>query len=307
MSYRTCTSENNFQAQPKSYIYTEPAVLRANANKFDAHDQFENRANSLELCGHTIDKIELFILGGTWSHYPKEYREQFIRDLYYAANTYNDNDNDTFQGNCVKRERLSLQDEITINETAKSRIIGLTIETRPDCITKKEIIHLRQLGVTRIQIGVQHLDDDVLRHINRNCTYQDTVNAIRLWKKNCGKIDIHIMPDLPGSDVQKDMDMFDEFLDCNTEIVKYTSNKQIVNIIILTLSLLLFRYLYKFIYSYPIFTLILYIISIIWINDFYNVNKNSNDLHIKYNLRNTDIQADQWKIYPTMTTRLDRY
>ena len=142
--------------QPRSYLNTEPAALRATMNNFDCYKQFNDRAMSLLMCGHPIDKIEIIVLGGTWDHYPLEYQFEYIRDIYYSANVFSEP---------VKRGRYSLAEEIEINENAKHRIIGLTIETRPDCITLKQIKKLRKMNVTRVQIGVQHIDNDVLKQL----------------------------------------------------------------------------------------------------------------------------------------------
>jgi len=185
-------------AQPRSYISSEPAVLRANRNQFDCKDQIIDRANVLNAMGHPIDKIEIIILGGTWDHYPLEYRKQFIRDMYYTVNTYNG----------PYHEPQSLEKEIKYNQKASSRIIGVTTETRPDCITIREIKNLRKMNITRVQIGVQHFDDDVLKYIKRDCYLKDTVKATYLLKQNGYKIDMHLMPDLPGSNFEKDMNMF---------------------------------------------------------------------------------------------------
>ena len=197
-------------AQPRSYLSSEPAVLRANKNNFDAVLQFIDRANALKLCGHVIDKIELLVLGGTWDHYPLEYQYEFIRDLYYAANTYLK----------YKRSRLSLEEEIHINQTEEHRIIGLTLETRPDCVTLKQIKKLREFNTTRLQIGVQHIDDDILKYINRGCYLKHTIKSNYLWKQNGGKIDWHLMPDLPGSSYEKDFEMFRKLLACKIIRVK---------------------------------------------------------------------------------------
>ena len=189
--------------QPRSYLSTEPAVLRANANNFDCYEQFNDRAMTLLMCGHPIDKIEIIVLGGTWDHYPLEYQFEYIRDIYYSANVFSEP---------VKRERYSLTKEIEINENAKHRIIGLTLETRPDCITLKQIKKLRKMNVTRVQIGVQHIDNDVLTTIERGCTIEDTIKGTRLLKDNGYKVDWHLMPDLPGSSYEKDMKMFKRIL-----------------------------------------------------------------------------------------------
>ena len=289
---------NNMQAQPRSYIYTEPAVLRANGCGFDAVIQFKSRATTLNMCGHIVDKVELFILGGTWSHYPKEYREEFIRDLFYAANTLLDKEN---------RERLSLEEEHKINESSLCRIIGLTIETRPDCINKREILHMRKLGVTRIQLGIQHLDNNILEYINRDCTTEDTMYALKLWKKNGGKVDIHIMPDLPGSSLEQDKEMFNEFLDNSSEYkIKPGFKYKLLEYLYLEVGIVFLLTLILTMYS-NILQILLYVVFILlYLNHAINQKDyiyNMPHFHRIYYLRNEDIQADQWKIYPTMTTR----
>lgn len=202
--------------QPRSYLSTEPAVLRANHNNFDVQKQFEDRSYSLLKCGHSIDKIEIIILGGTWDHYPKEYREEFIRDIYYSANIFSLSE---------KRNKLSLNDEIKLNETSINRIIGITTETRPDCINLKTIKHYRKLNITRVQLGVQHIDNDVLDTINRDSTIEDTTYATDLLKRNGYKVDWHLMPDLPGSSYDKDYLMFQKILD--SKIISNKSNHKI--------------------------------------------------------------------------------
>ena len=184
---------------PKSYLLDEPGVLRGHHNNWDPISQFYDRANMLYNIGHNIDKIEIIILGGTWSQYPIQYQYEFIRDIYYSANTFGVNND---------RDKYSLEMEQTINETNKCKIIGLTIETRPDNIDLDEIKRLREYGCTRVQLGVQHTNDDILKYINRGCTNNDAIKAVKLLK-NCGfKIDFHLMPDLPGSNMVKDMNMF---------------------------------------------------------------------------------------------------
>jgi len=127
----------NQPGQPRSYLRDEPAVLRANENGFDAVLQFTDRAATLAANGHPVDKIELLVLGGTWESYPRAYQETFVRDLFYAANTF-------WQRPKDKRARLALQEEININEHTAVKIIGLTLETRPDTISQSEIRRLRR-------------------------------------------------------------------------------------------------------------------------------------------------------------------
>lgn len=199
---------NNWTPQPRSYLFNEPAVRRANENKFDAAWQFWHRASALELCGLPVDKVELYILGGTWGSYPTDYRIEFVRDLYYAANTYYHSKENSM--NYMMRPRLSLEEEMEINMSTDVRIIGLTMETRPDHVTADEIKLLRRMNCTRVQIGVQHLDYKILKKINRGCYYDDVKKSIYNLL-NCGfKIEIHLMFDLPFSSPEKDKELINQ-------------------------------------------------------------------------------------------------
>ena len=211
----------NEPGQPRSYLKDEPAVARANRNKFDAVYQIWERCSVLYLNGGSVDKLEIIVLGGTWSGYPVEYQERYIRDIYYAANTFfapktrnNEPDKETgvYYSYVPNRPRLSLEEEIELNTNSPLKIIGLTLETRPDWITPEEIVRLRRYNCTRVQIGVQHTNDRILKKINRGCTTQDAKNAIKLLKDNGFKVDIHLMPDLPGSNPELDREMFDTIL-----------------------------------------------------------------------------------------------
>lgn len=193
----------NEPGQPRSYLHDEPSVLRANRNDFDPVLQFCDRAVTLAMNGHPVDKIELLVLGGTWASYPHEYQETFIRDLFYAANTFYERE---------KRARKSLDDEKLENEGAMVKIIGITLETRPDCINPEELRRFRRYGCTRVQLGIQHTDDAILTKINRGCTTQDAIAALRMLRDCCYKTDIHLMPNLPGSSPEKDRAMFEYVL-----------------------------------------------------------------------------------------------
>eukprot|EP00308_Calcidiscus_leptoporus_P021320 CAMPEP_0119361664 /NCGR_PEP_ID=MMETSP1334-20130426/8920_1 /TAXON_ID=127549 /ORGANISM="Calcidiscus leptoporus, Strain RCC1130" /LENGTH=662 /DNA_ID=CAMNT_0007376737 /DNA_START=32 /DNA_END=2020 /DNA_ORIENTATION=+ len=195
-----CPSEPD---QPKSYLHDEPAVKRANENGFDPVLQLTDRAATLAMNGHPVDKIELLVLGGTWASYPHQYQEEFCRDLFYAANTFWERE---------KRPRLSLAEEQGINERARCKIIGLTLETRPDTIDTDELRRLRSYGCTRVQLGLQHTDDAVLKKINRGCTTQHAITALRRLKDACYKVDVHLMPNLPGSSMALDQAMFERML-----------------------------------------------------------------------------------------------
>lgn len=207
----TETDLNGNPTQPKSYLSTEPAMLRALQYNFDVKGQLHDRIKSYIKTGnisnnqHTENhsyKLEVIVSGGTWESYNYEYRNQVMREIYYAANTF-DNERDIYDSN----------NEITMNETAKYRVIGLTIETRPDFVTRQSIKDYRNWGITRIQLGVQHYDDGILSKINRECFTKDTIKAIKMLKQ-CGfKIVCHLMPDLPGSSPLLDKWMLKESID----------------------------------------------------------------------------------------------
>ena len=189
----------NQPGQPRSYLENEPGCLRATRNKHDTLDQFYDRAQTLENNGHIIDKIELLVLGGTLESYPPDYLEEFFRNVYYAANTYKTN-----RG----RPKKSLEDEINENITTLCRIIGLTIETRPDQINPETLIKYRRWGVTRVQLGIQTIYDKILKKINRGCMHKHAIKAARLLKDSCFKYDAHFMPNLPDTTPEMDIDMF---------------------------------------------------------------------------------------------------
>ncbi|MFH1235473.1 MAG: tRNA uridine(34) 5-carboxymethylaminomethyl modification radical SAM/GNAT enzyme Elp3, partial [Parcubacteria group bacterium] len=185
-----CPTERNM---PKSYIASEPAAQRALQNAFDPYKQVRNRIDQLEMNGHVADKIELIVLGGTWSFYEKDYQEWFIKRCFEAANEV---------------ESATLGEAHTINETAEHRIIGVTLETRPDYITEEELWRMRLLGCTHVQIGVQTLDQEILDLIKRDDTVEGMANATRLLKQFGFKFTYHIMPGLPGATPEKDFDTF---------------------------------------------------------------------------------------------------
>lgn len=203
--------ENNWTPQPRSYLFKEPAVMRANRNNFDPYLQTKNRLDSLFICGHKCDKLEFILEGGTFTEYPKTYLYNFFCRFIYCVNTYFDH----FDNKKKHRAMLSLSEEIDLNKHATCKIIGICIETRPDAILVNDddgIPWLKTLlswGVTRIQIGVQQIDDFILKKLNRGHTIAEVIKAVEVMKNNCFKIDMHFMPDLPYSSPEKDKYMFD--------------------------------------------------------------------------------------------------
>jgi ELP3 family radical SAM enzyme/protein acetyltransferase len=199
----------NEPGQPRSYLSSEPAVARANRHDFDAVRQFNARLEVLRRNGHLLNKIEIIVLGGTFSSYPRSYQEEFCRDIFYAANV--------FGQQCENlRERKSISDEQLENETSILRIIGISLETRPDMITVHELLRFRYLGCTRVQIGVQHTDNYILEKLNRGHTVEQSIDAITLLRNYGFKVDVHVMPDLPYSNPELDKLMFFDIL-CSSD------------------------------------------------------------------------------------------
>jgi elongator complex protein 3 len=183
---------------PKSYLADEPGALRAAQNGFDPFRQAASRLESLESVGHPTGKVELLILGGTWSAYPEAYRNGFVRRLLDALNG---EDSD------------SIEDAQRRNERAAHRCVGLVVETRPDCISAKEVRSLRKLGGTKIQLGVQSLDDRILALNCRGHTVEDTRKAFRCVRSAGFKIQAHWMPNLLGATPQTDREDFARLFD----------------------------------------------------------------------------------------------
>jgi len=199
-----CPNEPNM---PKSYISSEPGAQRALNNNFDPYLQTYNRILALQNIGHNTDKIELIILGGTCSVYPENYLIWFTKRCFDAMNSFNNISYEKDKG----IEKTSWEDLFKsqkINENTKCRNVGLVFETRPDYISKDEIVRLRKLGATKIQIGVQSLDDEILKLNNRGHTVKETKEAFNLLRLAGFKIHAHWMPNLYGSTVKRDIKDF---------------------------------------------------------------------------------------------------
>ncbi len=174
---------------PKSYLPDEPGAMRALQHDFDPYQQTAARLEALEAIGHPTDKIELLILGGTWSAYRVDYQEWFVRRCLDALNGF---------------EAASLGEAQAANENAAHRNVGLVIETRPDHIDLPELAHLRALGVTKVQVGAQSLDDRILSLNARGHTVEQTRAAARLLRAAGFKFVLHWMPNLLGATLESD-------------------------------------------------------------------------------------------------------
>jgi len=178
---------------PQSYTGSEPAAMRAEMHGFDPFLQVQARLNQLKAIGHEVDKIDLIIMGGTFTARSPWYQEWFVKRCYDAMND---------------RESCSLYEAKTLNENARSRCIGLTIETRPDWLRIQHVDTILDFGATRVELGVQTVFDDVLYIMKRNHTVLDSIAATRIAKDSGLKVCHHMMPGLPGSDEQEDLDAF---------------------------------------------------------------------------------------------------
>ena len=211
---------------PASYLSNEPAVMRAIRCQYNPYKQVILRLKSLENNGHEPTKIELIVIGGTWSYLPKKYKYWYILNCFRAANDYQRLKQLEF-----KRPELSrafslglkapypqdlkfanlikyLKIEQKKNETAAYNLIGVTLETRPDYINESELLEMRSLGCTRVEMGVQVVDDEILKLNKRGHGVKEISDATNLLKKYGFKITYHLMPALPGATPEKDLRLF---------------------------------------------------------------------------------------------------
>jgi len=178
---------------PKSYLKEEPGAARAWQNHFDPFLQVSSRLESYVATGHPTEKIELLILGGSWSAYPADYRTWFVKRCFDAMNG---------------TESASLEEAQSFNESAHSRNVGLVVETRPDMVTPSELAEMRRLGVTKVQMGAQSFDDGILIRNCRGHSVEDTLKATALLRAAGFKIVLHWMPNLLGATPESDRQDF---------------------------------------------------------------------------------------------------
>jgi elongator complex protein 3 len=189
---------------PKSYLPDEPGAMRALQHEFDPYTQVISRIAALENLGHPTDKIELLILGGTWSAYRRDYQEWFVKRCFDAMNGSHLPVGEGRGGEgerCTPGELAAAQ---ALNESANHRNVGLVIETRPDEITPDELRWLRTLGVTKVQMGAQSLDDRILDMNKRGHDVATTRRAVSLLRAAGFKIVLHWMPNLHGATPESD-------------------------------------------------------------------------------------------------------
>lgn len=178
---------------PQSYLGNEPAAMRGAQYAYDPYRQTRARVEQLRATGHPTDKVDFIILGGTFTTFPAAYRESFVKGCYDGLNGF---------------VSPTLGDAMIANETAESRMIGLTVETKPERFGPEDVSHAMHLGVTRVEFGVQSTFDDVLHGVNRGHTVEDVRQATRRAKDAGLKVCYHMMPGLPGSDLGRDLKSF---------------------------------------------------------------------------------------------------
>jgi elongator complex protein 3 len=178
---------------PQSYTGKEPAARRAAAHDFDPYRQVVSRIGALEAIGHGTGKIDLIIMGGTFTSRPTDYQQGFVKACFDAMN---------------EEGSGSLEEAQALNETAPHRCVGMTVETRPDCFDRARAEQSLRLGATRVELGVQILDDAILRSVNRGHGIEEVAVATKAAKDLGLKVCYHLMPGLPGSDPAKDLASF---------------------------------------------------------------------------------------------------
>lgn len=180
---------------PQSYTPKSPAVIRAKCLDYDSGKQVEMRISQLNKMGHPTDKIEIIIMGGTFLSFAVRFQFDFVKGIYDALNG-------------IVSE--SLEGAKKLNERAKHRCVALCIETRPDVCGEKEIKNMLEFGCTRVELGVQAIDDEIYSLVNRGHKVKDVVDATKRLREAGFKVGYHVMLGLPGSNIKKDIEMFGE-------------------------------------------------------------------------------------------------
>ncbi len=178
---------------PQSYTGHEPAALRGAQNSYSPYAQVRTRIEQLEAIGHKVDKVELIIMGGTFPSTPPDYQENFVRQCLNAM---------------TEIKSQSLDEAKKVAETSRIRNVGITVETRPDWAKDEHVDRMLSMGVTRVEVGVQNVYDDIYAAVNRGHRVQDVVEATRIMKDAGLKVVYHLMPGLPGSSFERDLEGF---------------------------------------------------------------------------------------------------
>jgi elongator complex protein 3 len=180
---------------PQSYTGHEPAALRGAQNEYNPYAQVRTRIEQLKTIGHKVDKVELIIMGGTFPSTPTDYQEDFVKQCLDAI---------------TETKTQSLEEAKKVAETSRIRNVGITVETRPDWAKEEHVDRMLSMGVTRVEVGVQNVYDDIYAVVNRGHRVKDVVEATRIMKDAGLKVVYHLMPGLPGSSFERDLEGFRE-------------------------------------------------------------------------------------------------
>lgn len=188
--------DSDFEYSTQSYTGYEPTSMRAIRHRYDPHQQARARIAQLRALGHSVDKVEFIVMGGTFTSLASDYKRAFVQGLY-----------DALTGHFSS----SLEEAIQAAESSQIKCVAITIETRPDYCFRPHIVQLLSYGCTRIEIGVQSLYEDVARDTNRGHTVEAVVHSMSLAKDSGYKIVTHMMPNLPNVDYIRDIEQFEEY------------------------------------------------------------------------------------------------
>ncbi|NWI30938.1 ELP3 protein, partial [Sula dactylatra] len=190
--------DSDFEYSTQSYTGYEPTSMRAIRARYDPYLQTRHRVEQLKQLGHSVDKVEFIVMGGTFMALPEEYRDYFIRNLHDALSGHTSN---------------NVAEAVKYSERSLTKCIGITIETRPDYCLKRHLSDMLSYGCTRLEIGVQSVYEDVARDTNRGHTVKAVCESFHLAKDAGFKVVAHMMPDLPNMGLERDMDQFVEFFE----------------------------------------------------------------------------------------------
>lgn len=188
--------DSDFEYSTQSYTGYEPTSMRAIRARYDPYLQTRHRVEQLKQLGHSVDKVEFIVMGGTFMALPDDYRDYFIRNLHDALSGH---------------KSSSVSEAVKYSERSKTKCIGITIETRPDYCLKRHLSDMLNYGCTRLEIGVQSVYEDIARDTNRGHTVKAVCESFQM-SKDCGfKVVAHMMPNLPNMTLQRDIEQFIEF------------------------------------------------------------------------------------------------
>ncbi|XP_004928644.1 probable elongator complex protein 3 [Bombyx mandarina] len=190
--------DSDFEYSTQSYTGYEPTSMRAIRARYNPYLQTRHRVEQLKQLGHSVDKVEFIVMGGTFMSLPEDYRDYFIRNLHDALSGHT--------STCVA-------EAVKYSEKAKTKCIGITIETRPDYCQQRHMSDMLNYGCTRLEIGVQSVYEDIARDTNRGHTVKAVCENFSMAKDAGYKIVAHMMPDLPNVDFERDVEQFIEFFE----------------------------------------------------------------------------------------------